>query len=210
MRFEVWEPFYEAILEELGYSRDDDRTVARLLERRVGGSETRRLGDTLNGTRATVVGNAPSLEPSRVPDGGTVVAADGAAKRLDAAGVGVDAVVTDLDGAPRHAADASCDGVPVVVHAHGDNRDELERHLPVFDTANVVGTTQTRPFGDLHNFGGFTDGDRAAFLADEFGATRIDLVGFDFGDASGEKREKLRWARRLLRVLSVERGERLL
>jgi uncharacterized Rossmann fold enzyme len=210
MRYEDWAPFYESILEDFGYSRDEDRRAARSLNRRLEPFDTRRLYRLFDSQDTVVVGNAPSLEPRKVlnsPDD-VVVAADAAAERLEGAGVDVDIVVTDLDGAPSHAAKVSRDGTVVAVHAHGDNIDAIGRHLPRFDEENVVGTTQVRPFGVLHNFGGFTDGDRAAFLADEFGAATIRLVGFDFEAAQGEKRRKLRWARRLLRVLAEERGER--
>ncbi|MFW5983932.1 MAG: 6-hydroxymethylpterin diphosphokinase MptE-like protein [Halobacteria archaeon] len=208
MRFEDWEPFYEAILTDFGYSREEDRRSARALNGFLQPFDVSRLDAVFGGADVSVVGNAPCLEPRDVR-GDVVVAADAAARRLADAGVPVDVIVTDLDGAPRHAATESVDGTLVVVHAHGDNPDAVERWLPEFEARNVVGTTQTRPFGVLHNFGGFTDGDRAVFLADSFGASRIRLYGFDFTDARDEKREKLRWAHRLLRVLGEERDEKL-
>lgn len=208
MRYEDWEPFYDAIRDDFGYSRDADECSARLLERRLTRFDLDRLDALLHGETVAVVGNAPTLKPSRVPTDAVVVAADAAAKRLAEAGVSADVAVTDLDGAPRYVAELSSEKT-VAVHAHGDNRDALEGWLPEFEMRNVVGTTQTCPFGVLHNFGGFTDGDRAVFLADEFGAAAIELYGFDFDAATGEKRRKLRWARRLLRVLSEKRGEKL-
>jgi len=212
MEFEDWEPFYEEILEEFGYSREDDRQVARFLDRRVDEFDASRLDALLRDETVAVVGDAPSLETNDVPDDVVVVAADGAVERLVEADADVDVIVTDLDGAPAHAAEASHEGNVVVVHAHGDNLDALEQWLPEFEASNVVGTTQTDPrtFDALHNFGGFTDGDRAAFLADEFGAARVELVGFDFEAAEGEKREKLRWARRLLEHLEAHRDGSLL
>lgn len=208
MRYEDWKPFYDAIREDFGYSRDADERSARFLDDSLDGFDTDRLDSLFGDEKVAVAGNAPSLEPSRLPDDAVVVAADGAAERLAEAGVSPDVVVTDLDGAPQHAAEASSDTV-AVVHAHGDNRDALEGWLPEFETGNVVGTTQTRPFGVLHNFGGFTDGDRAAFLADAFDVSAVELYGFDFDAAAGEKRRKLRWAYRLLRALSEKRDEKL-
>ena len=38
----------------------------------------------------------------------------------------------------------------------------------------------------VYNFGGFTDGDRAVFLAEELGAKKIFLIGFDFGEIVGK------------------------
>jgi uncharacterized Rossmann fold enzyme len=51
-------------------------------------------------------------------------------------------------------------------------------------------TTQTAPAERLHNFGGFTDGDRAAYLADHFGADSISLVAFNFHDPTRKKRRR--------------------
>jgi len=212
MEFKDWKPFYEKILDEFGYSREDDQNAARFLDENLERFDVSRLDALVREETVVVVGDAPSLEPSSVPEDAIVVAADGAAERLSEAGVKVDIIVTDLDGAPAHAAEESREGTVVVVHAHGDNLDAIERYLSDFDTSNVVGTTQVDPtsFNALYNFGGFTDGDRAAFLADEFGAAHVELVGFDFEAADGEKREKLRWARLLLEHLEGHRDECLL
>jgi hypothetical protein len=57
---------------------------------------------------------------------------------------------------------------------------KIARLTPFFN--NVLGTTQAQPAGNLYNFGGFTDGDRALFLAVALGASEITLAGMDFGD----------------------------
>jgi uncharacterized Rossmann fold enzyme len=100
-------------------------------------------------------------------------------------------------------------GVPVFLHAHGDNRDAIRKHLPAF-RGPLVGTTQARPRGRVHNFGGFTDGDRACCIAVALGATSLALVGFDFdaplakaGRDLDVKRRKLAWARRIIDELGV-------
>ena len=77
----------------------------------------------------------------------------------------------------------------------------------------MIGTTQAQPLGNIYNFGGFTDGDRAIFLAVALGAGEITLAGMDFGDivtkysrpnlesdlaeADEFKRKKLMYAERL-------------
>jgi len=63
-----------------------------------------------------------------------------------------------------------------------------------------MGTAQCRPPPGLYNFGGFTDGDRCVFLAQELGAAKIKLVGFDYEDESvtPRKKKKLAWAKRLI------------
>jgi uncharacterized Rossmann fold enzyme len=62
----------------------------------------------------------------------------------------------------------------------------------------------------VYNVGGFTDGDRAAFLADHCGADRLTFLGWDFDDpeVGPMKRRKLAWAERLLYWLERRRGER--
>jgi uncharacterized Rossmann fold enzyme len=68
---------------------------------------------------------------------------------------------------------------------------------------NVVGTTQAAPLPHVYNFGGFSDGDRAVFAADELGASKITLVGVDLDDENVDpmKRGKLQWARKLLALI---------
>jgi uncharacterized Rossmann fold enzyme len=90
-------------------------------------------------------------------------------------------------------------GTVMVVHAHGDNMDLLRFWVPLFP-GPLVGTTQAGPFGRIHNFGGFSDGDRAVFLALALGAAEVTLAGFFLDDpgVNPVKRKKLLWARTLL------------
>lgn len=92
-------------------------------------------------------------------------------------------IVTDLDGHMSDIVRAHQQGSLVIVHAHGDNITQLQVHTPKFTAA--FGTTQVEPRRNVHNLGGFTDGDRAAILADSFGARRIILAGMDFGQKIG-------------------------
>jgi uncharacterized Rossmann fold enzyme len=103
----------------------------------------------------------------------------------------------------------TAEGTPVAVHAHGDNIPEVREYVPGFDHAAVLPTTQAAPAGPVHNVGGFTDGDRAAFLADHLDAGHLVFPGWDFDDlgVGAEKRAKLRWAERLLRWLELIRDE---
>lgn len=213
MDWSAWAPFYRAIRRDFGYDAASDRAAARLLDAYVAADAADALAARLDGARAVVAGDGPGLErevDATHPDDAVVIAADGAARRLDEVGVAPDVVVTDLDGAPTTAAALADAGTTVVVHAHGDNADLLEEWLPAL--ADPVGTTQVEPVGALLNPGGFTDGDRAAFLADACGAAMIELAGFRLDDPAppAEKRWKLRWAERLLRWLEDVRGERLL
>ena len=111
-----------------------------------------------------------------------------------------DIVVTDLDGPFPAILKANQMGSIVVVHAHGDNLDALNRYVPQLE--RIIGTVQCHPPPGLYNFGGFTDGDRCVFLAKELRAASINLVGFDFEDESvtPRKKKKLAWAKRLIEL----------
>ena len=109
-----------------------------------------------------------------------LVAADGATTALIEQKVAPDIVATDLDGKLDDILLANIRGANIIVHAHGDNIDKIATVTSFFN--NVLGTTQAQPVGNLYNFGGFTDGDRALFLAVALGASEIILAGMDFGD----------------------------
>jgi len=93
-------------------------------------------------------------------------------------------------------------GCILVLHAHGDNIERIKSVIPKL--RRFVGTTQSVPFDRIYNFGGFTDGDRAALLAKKFGAEKIGLYGFNFESAESEtKLKKLKWARRILEMEGI-------
>jgi len=212
MDFATWEPTYEAVLDSFGYPRDGDERARDRLAELVADSETYPPGGLdLEGTTVAIAGAGPSLEAEadRAADADRVLAASTAVDRLASVGVAVDAMVTDIDKNPGTGRALTESGVPVFVHAHGDNVPAVEEHVPAYDAAFVVPTTQAAPTDRVYNFGGFTDGDRAAFTADHFGAGGLRFVGWDFDDpdVTGEKRAKLQWAERLLHWLEQRRGE---
>lgn len=178
-----WYPRYRRILARAGYSEAADARSARLLARIAGGRG--RLGELealVRGRPALVVGSGPSLPKDSALLRGrraAVIAADSAARFIAQAGARPHAVVTDLDGPGL--AEAARRAV-MVVHAHGDNAGRLGAAAGF---PRLVCTCQCRPPPGLHNFGGFTDGDRAAFMADALGASEIILLGMDFGRRIG-------------------------
>ena len=210
MRFDTWNPVYEAILDDFGFDRAADERSRDLLADLVDPFDTGRL--SFAGARVAVAGAAPSLSPNlalaRKAD--AVIAASTAADVLLDAGIGVDLMVTDLDKNPETAVDLTERGVPVAAHAHGDNIPAVREWVPRFDRDHVLGTTQAAPVESVVNFGGFTDGDRAAFLADHLGAAELVFPGWDFDDpdVAPMKRRKLQWAERLLYWLEARRGDR--
>ena len=210
MEFDEWEPVYEAILADFGYDRRADERARDELAKRVGSFDADRLD--VRGRTVAVVGAAPSLpdELDRVAAADRAFAASTAADVLRDAGLSPDLMVTDLDKNPETARDLTREGTPVAAHAHGANVAAVREWVPRFDAAHVLPTAQAAPRGPVVNFGGFTDGDRAAFIADELGAARLTFAGWDFDDASvgPTKARKLAWAARLLRWLERRRGER--
>ncbi len=208
MRYEEWEEVYRAILSDFNFSEERDRAAARLLNSLIEPLDVRLLKEKLAAMRANVYGAGPSLELAREFPEGVNIAADGATSYFLENGKLPDIAVTDLDGRIEDLIRASDMGCILVVHAHGDNMDAIRKHIQRF--GNVIGTTQTRPFGKLHNFGGFTDGDRAVFMAHHFGAKEIHLYGMDFHGEIGRysftrdpilKAKKLIWGERLINKL---------
>jgi uncharacterized Rossmann fold enzyme len=217
MEFDDWEPVYQAILADFGFPRAADERARDMLADLVAGAETLAPADLdFAGRTVAVAGGASSLVDDRDPAeldrarrADAVVAASDAASVLRTAGVTVDCMVTDLDEEDDVAVELTREGTPVAVHAHGDNEPAVRDRVPRLDHEAVVPTTQAAPAGPVANPGGFTDGDRAAFLADACGAAGLVFVGWDFDDdAVGDlKRRKLVWAERLLRWLERRRGE---
>ncbi|MCK9297781.1 MAG: DUF115 domain-containing protein [Methanoculleus sp.] len=205
MKFADWEPHYTAILEYFGFEREADEAAARLLADLADRDDVGLLEALIRGREVTVCGNAPSLPDEIDRIEGTILAADAAAEVLADHGIRPDAVFTDLDGATDVFIDLSEQGTVMVVHAHGDNVPLLRHWVPRIP-GPFVATTQAAPLPHVYNFGGFTDGDRAVFAADELGAARVRIVGFDLADKNVDplKRGKLYWAGELLRLIGYE------
>ncbi len=212
MLYREWNPIYERILSDFGYDRTGDERARDRLAALVSDSDPLAPGDVVLEGTVAICGAAPTLadELDLARRADRVVAASNAAAICLEAKIGVDCMVTDLDKTPETARKLSKRDVPIAVHAHGDNLGALERYVPTFEIDSVLPTTQAEPAPPVVNLGGFTDGDRAAFLADRCGADRLVFPGWSFDDptVTAEKAKKLRWAERLLRLLEEQRGER--
>jgi hypothetical protein len=215
MRFDEWEPVYAAIIADFGFDRAADERARDLLADLVSEAEAETLTPAdldFTGETVAIAGAGPSLtaELDVAAEADSVIAASDAAAVLREAGVDLAAYVTDLDADPELAGELSGTGTPVAVHAHGDNVPAIREQVPGLSLDSVLPTTQAAPVGPVHNPGGFTDGDRAAFLADHCGPAELTFLGWDFDDPDADpiKRRKLAWAERLLRWLERRRGER--
>jgi uncharacterized Rossmann fold enzyme len=218
MEYATWAPLYERLRQALGFSWEAERSAARrlgeLLPAEAREDPLGRLALRLRGREAIVVGLAPRAGAPPVwrlpatPTPPAVLAADGATLRCLDAGLVPDVITTDLDGPVASEVLANARGAFVVVHAHGDNGPALEHWVPQFH-AELAGSWAGPPAEGLIDVGGFTDGDRAAYLAEHLGARRILLWGFDFARAAeptdaatARKLAKLRWARESLDLLA--------
>jgi len=127
-------------------------------------------------------------------------------------------VVSDGDGG-QGIIEAVKRGIPVFLHAHGDNVAEWASLLDIAAGAStpspLVLTHQTPAMiPGMHNPGGFTDGDRAACVVRSMGVpkeaitmlgTRTDVVGRWSGVTDAEiKMEKLQWMDKVLRTLEID------
>ena len=133
----------------------------------------------------------------------TKIVADGATRALIENNLKANIVVTDLDGDISVLKRVGKTNTVMVVHAHGDN---LEKLYLAKNFKNCIGTTQAKPFGKIHNFGGFTDGDRCVFLANHFKAKKIILFGMDFGTTIGSF-SKTRIANKDIKIRKLRRGK---
>jgi uncharacterized Rossmann fold enzyme len=212
-----WNSRYNEILKEFNYNKREDTDSAELLDSMLGEeNHIEKIHGLIKNQNVFVIGAGPSLSyaiPVLQNFKKTLkIVADSAVKPLIDNGIKPNIIVTDLDGDETTFRRIGKSKTIFVVHAHGDNIPKLNL---IENFKNCIGTTQTRPFGKIQNFGGFTDGDRAVFLASYFNAKKIILFGMDFGKRIGKfsntkpseriiKLKKLKKARTLLEWLALK------
>jgi 2-amino-4-hydroxy-6-hydroxymethyldihydropteridine diphosphokinase len=224
VKFIDWFPYYQNLRQQFGYSTEKDQEAANVLsklikrkaldinlvQRKIAGRHVLAIG-----AGDSLISNIKFIKKNRKF---VKIVADSATRALIENHIKPDIVVTDLDGDALFLRKAERAGAIMVVHSHADNVEELKKYVPRF--RRVIGSTQVMPVEKVYNFGGFTDGDRCVFLADEFGAKEIVLVGMEFGDRIGEhskkkvrnielKKEKMKAGKRLLEMLAKRSRSRL-
>jgi uncharacterized Rossmann fold enzyme len=206
-----WEQRYAEILKKFGYSKKSDIESAKLLNSLLKSKLPHsRLRSLIHEQNVFVVGAGPSLS-SAIPilkkfNTTTKIVADGAVTALIENKIRPDILVTDLDGDEKSLIKIGSGNAIMVVHAHGDNLDKLEF---VSNFRNCIGTTETKQFGKIYNFGGFTDGDRCVFLAKHFNAKKIILFGMDFGNKIGMY-SKTKIPSKKIKIKKLMQGKKLL
>ena len=211
MKVKGWEKKYTEILREFRYSRRKDAQSARVLDSILRTKfPLKKIEKIIKNQTVFIVGAGSSLNQSisllKKYKKITKIVADGATKALIENKINPDIVVTDLDGDQKFLKKASKKNAIMIVHAHGDNIDKL---YLASDFKYCLGTTEGKPFRNIHNFGGFTDGDRCVFLAKHFGAKKIILFGMDFGTKIG-KYSKNKVINRATKIRKLRRGKDLL
>jgi len=211
MKLKGWGKKYTEILREFQYSQRKDAQSARVLNSILRTKfPLKKLEKVVKNQTIFVIGAGSSLNQS-IPflkkyKKITKIVADGASKALIENKIKCDIVVTDLDGDQKFLKKAGKENAIMIVHAHGDNIDKL--HL-ASDFKYCIGTTEGKPFGNVRNFGGFTDGDRCVFLAKHFCAKKIILFGMDLGTKIG-RYSKNKVINRATKIRKLRRGKKLL
>lgn len=218
MKNKDWLLIYQDIRRDLGLSEKRDKESAHLLDNFLKTPDISSLKNLIEGRKVNIFGAGPSLELIKKLPKGINIACDGATSFvLSKKGI-PHIVVTDLDGEISALIEAYLRGSIMVIHAHGDNMEVLKSYGPLFSRA--FGTCQLPPFGKLFSFGGFTDGDRALYMAYHFRPKEIMLYGMDFEGPPGKysytpkdrielKMRKLFWARKFTDEL-IEEGDLLI
>ncbi|MBE6486249.1 MAG: DUF115 domain-containing protein [Methanosphaera stadtmanae] len=218
-----WDKWYKIILDDFSFKEEDDIESARYLNEKVSKFDMSHIDFK---HQCIVFGAGPSIKKHiaylkrnvNLKDY-TLIAADGTTKALLEESIVPDIIVTDLDGDIESIFKSNKLGSILYVHAHGDNLDKLKSYLDELN--KVVPTCQCRSFGNLENYGGFTDGDRAVHIAVyALKVEKIILAGMDFGNiitnysrpeigvefkvADSFKKKKLCYAKKLIDNLKKE------
>lgn len=192
MELKEWMNWYTKILDDFGFIREDDEHTAEVLNNLIKDTYLPLSALPVN-TKAIVFGAGPSLKKHIQElkelnenhnqfslDDYLLISADGATTALLEENLTPQLIVTDLDGRMEHIKEAISNGSIPIVHGHGNNLQEIKTYVP--ELTKLVATTQSIPLERVYNIGGFTDGDRAVYLAAHQGAQEILLAGMDFGD----------------------------
>jgi len=189
---------YQEICSLLNINPSEDWRATKILSKMLNFWNVKKTKETLKklikGKIVLIFGPGPSLEETleqlkeSLPfshDSITTIAVDGAANALLEKNIPITALVSDLDGCFNLLQKNVSQTTIKVIHAHGDNIQRLLLLKDIIQKGRVIGTTQTKETLKVRNYGGFTDGDRAVYLAANFQAKVIILFGFDFGATVG-------------------------
>ncbi|MFW9832093.1 MAG: 6-hydroxymethylpterin diphosphokinase MptE-like protein [Candidatus Thorarchaeota archaeon] len=191
-----WWPRYGAIVEQFNYSMKTDQEATDLLSGYIMkvAMPLEKAEEIVRGKHVVICGAGPSIHDNLIDmmdngllDNTVIFAADGATTACLELDVVPHFILTDLDGRIEDIEQAHQQGTVVIIHAHGDNIPKLKSWVPrLLQGRLIMGSTQIRPRPDVHNLGGFTDGDRCVFWAEGLYAKKIALLGMDLGKTVGK------------------------
>jgi 2-amino-4-hydroxy-6-hydroxymethyldihydropteridine diphosphokinase len=168
-----------------------DREAAKYLDRFLKKEDYNRIGEIIHKRPVIIWGVGPSQEVDlqKIMDAGLSrkfisVGVDGAIYLLLRYKIHPHVLVTDLGGDATSIEATSKYGTHMVIHCHGGNIEKVRRIFPKLH-GRVYGVTRSQDTDKVKNFGGFTDGDIAAHLADHFRPKFIVLAGMDYGRVMG-------------------------
>ncbi len=224
-----WEQWYEVILDDFSFNRNDDFSSAKYLNKKMSKKDKCNVDDMDWPSQCIVFGAGPSikkhiayLKSNENLENYVLIAADGTTTALLEEEIIPDIIVTDLDGDMDSIIRSNKMGSILYVHAHGDNMEKIKKYLDKLD--KIIPTCQCESFGKLENYGGFTDGDRAVHIAVyALKVKKIILAGMDFGNvithysrpeinhnlelADNFKKKKLNYAEKLIDSLKKENSQ---
>ncbi|MDI6729936.1 MAG: DUF115 domain-containing protein [Candidatus Altarchaeum sp.] len=212
---------YKDIVRILNLYEEKDMTSAKILSKISCGMQKqildlKHIKKKIVGKNIMIFGAGPSLIPDLEQlmklknfDLFIKICADGATKALIEQKIIPDFVVSDLDGDTGAIKKANEKETILLIHAHGNNIEAIKKYVPKFK--NLILTTQTNlKLKNLHNFGGFTDGDRSVFFALKFKPKVVILVGMDFGNKIGEYSKKISGEKAKFKLKKLKIGKKLI
>lgn len=185
-----WIEKYNWIARELLIDTERDRVSAKLLSSIIGDNFVKQkdISSIFRERNVLIIGYGRDIDNElyclnnikHLLRDTVVIVADKAINSVLKHGLKIDIFITDLD----------CDRdylyrIPrntiFVIHAHGDNVDKVEAIVPKLLEKGYLlhPTTQIEPLWNVFNYGGFTDGDRAVYLAMYYKPRRVVLIGMD-------------------------------
>ena len=198
VNLDEWWPWYQKIVTQFKYDIHADQKAAVILSNLIFKSSINpsSMEKFITDKPVIVFGAGPSLKQNLyqlrkegILNRFSIISADGATTALlKVATLTPQIIISDLDGNIKDLIQANRLGSIMVIHGHGDNIAKLKKYVPKL--RNIIGTTQAKPTSNVFNFGGFTDGDRAAFVASSMNPRLLVLAGMDLGKNIGEYSKK--------------------
>jgi 2-amino-4-hydroxy-6-hydroxymethyldihydropteridine diphosphokinase len=192
MRHMDWSQKTLEVIHALDLDIPGDKIATQALDKIIKSESPKHLEDLIRDRPALILGCGPSLEndlnkifKSSLQKKCVIVAVDGAVEPILMYNIVPHLVVTDLDADPRHLILASRHGSMILVHAHHKNQEAIQSIVPKL-SGRVYGTTHSKSTLKVRNYGGFKDGDRAAYILEKFHPKMIILAGMDFGHIIGK------------------------